>query len=56
VYNRWGEKVFATSNTTICWDGTYKGSPQPGDAYVWQIKVNGECGEVYKKGTVVLVR
>ena len=56
VYNRWGQKVFETSNTSICWDGTFKGTAQPGDAYVWQVRVKGECGDTYKKGTVVLIR
>ncbi len=56
VYNRWGQKVFETFNTSICWDGTFKGTAQPGDAYVWQVRVKGECGDTYKKGTVVLIR
>lgn len=56
VYNRLGQKVFTTSNTDICWDGTFKGILQPGDAFVWQIKIITECGDIYKKGTVVLIR
>ena len=56
VFNRLGQKVFATSNTNNCWDGTFKGIPQPADAFVWQIKVRSECGDIYKKGTVVLIR
>ncbi|MES2850026.1 MAG: LamG-like jellyroll fold domain-containing protein, partial [Bacteroidota bacterium] len=27
IYNRWGEKVFFTTNPNDCWDGTYKGNP-----------------------------
>ena len=56
VYNRAGQKVFSTSNSNTCWDGTFKGIQQPGNAFVWQLKVNSECGDYYKKGTVVLIR
>ena len=33
VYNRWGERVFFTNNTTDCWDGTYKGVAQSTAAF-----------------------
>jgi gliding motility-associated-like protein len=56
VYNRWGNVVFHTNNSTTCWDGTYKGLPQPSGAYVYQARVKTICGNVFRKGTVVLVR
>jgi len=56
VYDRWGVKVFHSSNPGECWDGTYNGQKQPPGAYIYQIQANTVCGQVYRKGTVVLVR
>jgi gliding motility-associated-like protein len=56
VYNRWGNLIFHTNNPAECWDGTYKGIQQPLGAYVYQIKAKAICGNVYRKGTVVLIR
>jgi gliding motility-associated-like protein len=56
VFNRWGERIFHTSNVTNCWDGTYKGIPQASGTYIYQIKAKTACGDVFKKGTVVLMR
>ncbi|MDF2385413.1 gliding motility-associated C-terminal domain-containing protein [Nostoc ellipsosporum NOK] len=56
VYNRWGERVFHTSQPTGCWDGRYKGQLQPGGVFVYQIKAQTLCGTIVKKGTFVLIR
>lgn len=56
IFNRWGRKVFETTNLSQCWDGTLNGVVLAADTFVWQIKVRGECGDLYKKGTVVLIR
>ncbi len=56
IYNRWGERIFVTTNDQKCWDGTYKGIAQPSGTYVYQIKATTACGDVFKKGTVVLMR
>jgi gliding motility-associated-like protein len=56
VYNRWGVRVFITTDPTGCWDGTFKGAPQPAGGYVYQIKANTPCGTAYRKGIVILVR
>lgn len=56
VYNRWGAMVFHTSNPYDCWDGKYLGQPQPAGTFVYQIKVASPCGDVYRKGTVTLIR
>jgi len=56
IYNRFGEVVFATSNPAACWDGTYRGKPcEPGN-FVYYVKANSNCGNVEKKGNVVLIR
>lgn len=57
IFNRWGERVFSTSNPTGCWDGTYKNVQQNSGTFVYIIKAKTICGgEVNRKGTVVLLR
>ena len=57
LYNRWGEKVFETTDKTIGWDGTFKGKPL--DTSVFMYKVNGVTldGKPFLiKGNVTLLR
>jgi len=56
VYNRWGGCVFTTGNPSDCWDGSYRGQPMPADTYVYVIRARTACGEITRKGTLVLVR
>lgn len=56
IYNRYGEKVFGTTDPNQCWDGIYKSKkPEPGN-YVYYIKAKTACGDVEKKGNVLLIR
>lgn len=57
VFNRWGELVFSSTDQSIGWDGTYKGSPQEMDAYAYILEVNFWDGKHFvKKGNVTLIR
>jgi|GEM_PF-650326 len=56
IYNRWGNQVFASSNPDDCWDGTYKGNPAEAGNYVYYLKAKTACGQVERKGNVLLVR
>jgi gliding motility-associated-like protein len=56
VYNRWGERVFYTTDPRQCWDGKYKGVEQSTSVFVYQIKAKGFCGDIYRKGIVTLIR
>ena len=56
VYNRWGERIFYTRNASDCWNGMFKNTLQPPGAYVYQIRAKTLCGDVYRKGTIVLIR
>jgi gliding motility-associated-like protein len=56
VYNRWGTRIFYTTDVNQCWDGTYRGTPQPAGTYVYEIKAAGLCGTAFRTGTVILVR
>ncbi len=57
VYDRWGEKVFETTDKNIGWDGTYKGSTISGAVFVYYCKGKYTDGKEFKlKGDVTLVR
>ena len=58
VYNRWGQRLFESSEVGRGWDGRFKGQLQPQGAYSWMIryKVTDLPQEQILKGTVILVR
>lgn len=57
IYNRWGQKIFETSDLDGAWDGTYKGEPQPVDTYGYYLRVRCPGGtEWVKKGNITLLR
>jgi gliding motility-associated-like protein len=56
VFNRWGERVFSTTDPTHCWDGTFKGILQPAGGYGYMIKAVTRCGTVNRSGMVILIR
>ena len=56
VYNRWGQKVFESDISNDCWDGNYKNSPAPSDTYYYYLKAKTHCGDVFKKGDIILIR
>jgi gliding motility-associated-like protein len=56
IFNRYGERVFATANPNICWDGTYKGKPALAGTYVYVIKAQTDCGMEEQKGSFILIR
>jgi gliding motility-associated-like protein len=57
VYDRWGEKLYETTDLGAGWDGTYKGEACKQDVYVWKLNVSGRNGEEKKlSGTVTLFR
>jgi gliding motility-associated-like protein len=56
IFNRWGELVFFTTNPGDCWDGIYKGLRQPSAVFPYIIRAKTICGDVFRKGTVTLIR
>ncbi|MCF8370618.1 MAG: gliding motility-associated C-terminal domain-containing protein [Bacteroidales bacterium] len=57
VYNRWGQKVFETTEVGRGWDGTYKGKPEPEGVFVYYMKATCWDGSSFeKKGNVTLLR
>jgi gliding motility-associated-like protein len=57
IYNRWGERIFYSTQPSACWDGTYKGIKQDSGVFVYMIKAKTSCApSVFRKGTFVLIR
>jgi len=57
IFDRWGVKVFETTNIDQGWDGTYNGTPQPFGVYVYEVEAVTNTGKVFiKQGNVTLVR
>ncbi len=59
IYNRWGVKVFETTDPSKGWDGTFNGQPQPGGAFVWYAQYQLQSGQgnvTLQRGTLVLIR
>lgn len=57
VYNRWGQKVFETTDINTGWDGTFKGVMQEMEVYAWTLSANFTNGEsITKQGNVTLLK
>ncbi|GAC1384812.1 MAG: hypothetical protein NVSMB45_13060 [Ginsengibacter sp.] len=58
VYNRWGVRVFYSTDWNKRWDGTFKGQPQDPGIYTWiLIYIDRDTKKAIKtKGTVMLMR
>jgi gliding motility-associated-like protein len=37
VYNRWGQRLFTTTNAGEGWDGTFNGQECKADVYAWKL-------------------
>jgi gliding motility-associated-like protein len=57
IYNRYGEKVFETTNYLQGWNGIHNGKQQDTNQYVWlcQYQFRGEKEQV-ERGTLLLLR
>ena len=56
IFNRWGEKVFETNNVNICWDGSFRGQAAEVGNYVYYASARTACGDLVRKGNVLLIR
>ena len=57
VYNRWGEKVYETKDTSFEWNGFYKGYLVPDGTYTWLLKYKPTDGDIsIKTGHVNVIR
>jgi gliding motility-associated-like protein len=57
IYDRWGQKMFETSDPLVGWDGTNRDNPMPSGTYVYHVSVALNSGhrESYQ-GNFVLIR
>lgn len=54
IYNRWGQRIFETQNTTEGWDGSYNGRTEQG-IYIYQVSYNDQSGNTnIERGSVML--
>ena len=56
IYNRAGNLILQSKNSSECWDGNFKGIPQPAGTYIYKISGTTICGFVKRSGTVELLR
>ncbi len=59
IWNRWGEKVFETTDTALGWDGRIRGSgrPAPPGVYVYVVSYTEPRGKpVVRRGFATLIR
>jgi gliding motility-associated-like protein len=57
VYNRWGQLIFQTSKDGEGWDGTFRGSKQPMESYVWIAEgIDIDNNPIKRTGTFLLLR
>jgi len=57
IYNRWGVKVYESTDINDGWDGTFKNEPQPIGVYVYSVEAVTPNGRKFtKQGNVTLIR
>ena len=57
VFNRFGQKVFETTDISKGWDGTYLGNKQPEGSYVWIVQLTGSNGiKQTSRGVITLIK
>ncbi len=57
IFNRWGEKVFESTDHSMGWDGTYRGKAADTDVFVYYLKAETVTGKKYNtKGNITLMR
>ncbi len=57
VFDRWGQRVFFTSDINEGWDGRLKGAVQPAGVYVYAVEAYTHNGrKIFKQGNITLLR
>ncbi|RYD72024.1 MAG: T9SS type B sorting domain-containing protein, partial [Sphingobacteriales bacterium] len=56
IFNRWGERIFHSTDPNIGWNGVWKGKKCPQDVYIYTLTVSGIGKNIYRSGTIHLLR
>ena len=57
IFNRWGEKLYETTDLNKGWDGKANGTDCQQDVYVYHVEITSFEDKLYKfDGTVTLLR
>jgi gliding motility-associated-like protein len=57
IFNRWGQKVFETSELNKGWDGTFYGQPQNAEVFAYMLTATFIDGSnTMQKGNITLIR
>ena len=57
IYDRWGEKLYETTDVNMGWDGTYLNKISPNGVYVYKIFIISKENKTTKYyGTFTLIR
>ncbi len=58
IFNRWGSKVFETTDPELGWNGSYKGKKSPSGTYSFTLLYqSGSANDIsYRTGTIHLLR
>jgi len=57
IFNRWGEVVFVGFDSDACWDGTFRGKPQPMGSYIVVLQYSDVDGNPVKRtSSLTLIR
>ena len=57
VFNRWGERLFATENPEEGWDGSFQSQKCKQDNYVWKVVMTTNNAKIVEKsGSVIILK
>ncbi len=56
IFDRWGNRVFETTNASDAWDGTFRGTEVNPGLYLYKIKYRCQGEELKKSGSVMVIR
>ncbi|MCB0534308.1 MAG: gliding motility-associated C-terminal domain-containing protein [Lewinellaceae bacterium] len=58
IFNRWGQRIFESTDPDAFWDGTVNGDPAPSDVYIFRIwwRRGDDALQIQSKGELLLLR